>query len=131
MESCNTSPFFLTSSGNPDPKDYPKYMVREAGPEANNPRGRASQRILGTTTRFSFDDWKKAVFDTHVTMADELLPEWLAALRKSAMDSTVAEAVDELERWDHRSTADFCGDDSLHFVASCHLAHKSGNARNF
>jgi acyl-homoserine-lactone acylase len=106
IENCNTSPFFLTSSGNPDPKDYPKYMVREAGPDANNPRGRASQRILGTTTRFSFDDWKKAVFDTHVIMADELLPEWLATLRKSAIDSTVAEAVQELERWDHRSTAD-------------------------
>jgi acyl-homoserine-lactone acylase len=106
MENCNTFPFFLTNSGNPDPENYPKYMVRETGSDANNPRGRASQRILGTTTRFSFDDWKKAVFDTHVTTADEILPEWLATLPKGAMDATVAEAVQELERWDHRSTAD-------------------------
>jgi len=35
-------------------------MLRETGSYADNPRGRASQQILGTTTRFSFDDWKKA-----------------------------------------------------------------------
>ncbi len=106
MENCNTSPFLLTSSGNPAPKNYPRYMVRETGSYADNPRGRASQRILGTTTRFSFDDWKKAAFDTHVITADEVLPEWLATLRKSVKESMVAEAVHELERWDHRSTTD-------------------------
>jgi acyl-homoserine-lactone acylase len=111
MENCNTSPFLLTSSGNPDPKDYPRFMVRETGSYADNPRGRASQRILGSTTRFSFDEWKKAAFDTHVITADEVLPQWLAAVRKGVPESTgnntdVAEAVHELERWDHRSTTD-------------------------
>ena len=106
MENCNTSPFLLTSSGNPDPKNYSRSIVRETGSYADNPRGRASQRILGTTTRFSFDDWKKAAFDTHVITSDELLPEWPATLRKSVMESTGAEAVHELERWDHRSTTD-------------------------
>ena len=106
-------------------------MVREAGPDANNPRGRASHRILGTTTRFSFDDGKKAVFDTHVTMADELLPPWLATLRKSAMESTVVGSRAGTGTLGSSEHGGFCGDDSLHFVASCHLAHKSGNARNF
>ena len=30
MQNCNTTPFLLTSEGNPDPKNYPKYMVQES-----------------------------------------------------------------------------------------------------
>jgi penicillin amidase len=28
MQNCNTTPFLLTSEGNPDPKQFPKYMVQ-------------------------------------------------------------------------------------------------------
>jgi len=105
MENCNTSPFLLTSAGNPDPQNYPKYMVREGtfpGWDANNPRGRASQRILSQTRSFTFDEWTRAAFDTHVVTADELLPGWLANLDPTDSDSRAA--AEELKRWDHRST---------------------------
>jgi acyl-homoserine-lactone acylase len=78
MQNCNTTPFLLTSQGNPDPARFPKYMVQEG----DNPRGRIARRILATTPAFTFEEWTRAAFDTHVIMADELLPAWLAELRE-------------------------------------------------
>ena len=45
MQNCNTTPFLLTSEGNPDPSHFPKYMVQES----DNLRGRIARRILSTT----------------------------------------------------------------------------------
>jgi hypothetical protein len=42
MQNCNTTPFLLTSEGNPDPKNFPSYMVQES----DNLRGEISRRIL-------------------------------------------------------------------------------------
>ena len=42
MQNCNTTPFLLTSEGNPDPKKFPSYMVQEG----DNLRGEISRRIL-------------------------------------------------------------------------------------
>ncbi len=108
MENCNTSPFLLTTAGNPDPSRFPRYMVREGvfpGWDADNPRGRASRRILSTTPRFTFAAWARAAFDTHVITADELLPNWLARLRPAATGSdAIDSAITTLEAWDHEST---------------------------
>jgi acyl-homoserine lactone acylase PvdQ len=97
MQNCNTTPFSLTSSGNPDPARFPRYMVVEG----DNWRGRTSRRILGATTRFTWDDWIKAGFDTRVAAADSLLPQLLAD-SVGAGDSARA-ALDVLARWDRRS----------------------------
>jgi acyl-homoserine-lactone acylase len=110
MQNCNTTPFLLTSEGNPEGARYPKYMVQEG----DTPRGRIARRILSTTPAFSFEAWTRAAFDTHVIRADELLPEFLAELKAaasagiSATNTTRAErlraAYDELSAWDHRAT---------------------------
>jgi acyl-homoserine-lactone acylase len=77
MQNCNTTPFLLTSEGNPDPARFPKYMVQEG----DNPRGRIARRILSTAAPWTFESWTRAAFDTHVLMADELLPVWLPELK--------------------------------------------------
>ena len=97
MQNCNTTPFLLTSSGNPDSSRFPKYMV----PEGDNLRGLVSRKILATTPRFTWDDWVKAAFDTYVIGADSLLPRLLR-------DSTVVSdsgraAVAMLASWNRRS----------------------------
>ena len=106
MQNCNTTPFLLTSDGNPDPKKYPKYMVQEG----DNPRGAISRQILQSTRLFSFEDWRKAAFDTRVMAATTRLPELLAALKEhlgsDGTKTTLRESYDELSRWDHRSTTD-------------------------
>ncbi len=109
MQNCNTTPFLLTSEGNPDPKHFPKYMVQEG----DNPRGAISREILAATPSFTFDAWRKTAFDTRVMAAGIRLPELLAALKEhlgsdSASNgrSPLREAYDELNSWDRRSTID-------------------------
>ncbi|HET6890134.1 MAG TPA: penicillin acylase family protein [Pyrinomonadaceae bacterium] len=107
MQNCNTTPFMLTSDGNPDPKQFPKYMVQEG----DNRRGAISREILASTRLFNFEDWRKAAFDTRVMAATSRLPELLTALKEQLgsdlrSKTSVREAYDELSRWDRRSSTD-------------------------
>jgi acyl-homoserine-lactone acylase len=109
MQNCNTTPFLLTREGNPDPKSFPKYMVQEG----DNPRGAISRQILAATPKFSFDDWRRAAFDTRVMNAQERLPALLAGL-KERLDSgsgqtgsaaaRLREVHNVLGQWNQRST---------------------------
>jgi acyl-homoserine-lactone acylase len=112
MQNCNTTPFLLSSEGNPKTADYPKYMVLEG----DNPRGRIARRILSTTPAWTFEEFARTAFDTRVISADELLPQFLSELKAGASDGMVASntvraerlraAYDELSAWDHRATTD-------------------------
>ena len=107
MQNCNGTPFMLTSEGNPDPKKFPTYMVQES----DNLRSEISRQILAKNAKFTFDDWKRAAFDTRVLGADKGLPTLLAAVKKR-LDSSATpagnfrEAYELLSAWDHRSTVD-------------------------
>jgi acyl-homoserine-lactone acylase len=101
MQNCNTTPFLLTSEGNPDPAHFPKYMVQEG----DNPRGRIARKILDSKLTWTFEEWTQIAFDTRVIMADELLPGWLEEL-KGTTDSRLGEVYAVLSQWDHRATDD-------------------------
>jgi len=101
MQNCNTSPFLLTSEGNPDPKQFPKYMVQEG----DNPRGAISREILASKPTFTFDEWRRLAFDTRVMSAGKDLDPLLAAL-KPANEARLREVYNELARWDRRSAND-------------------------
>ncbi|HET6979875.1 MAG TPA: penicillin acylase family protein [Pyrinomonadaceae bacterium] len=109
MQNCNTTPFLLTSEGNPDPKQFPKYMVQEG----DNPRGAISREILASKPKFTFDEWTRFAFDTRVMSVGRRLPGLLLALKQrldnfpaSAERSRLSEVYDELSRWNHHSTTD-------------------------
>ena len=108
MQNCNTTPFLLTSEGNPDPKQFPKYMVQEG----DNPRGAISREILASKPKFTFEEWTRFAFDTRVMNAGKRLPELIAALKKDldsqsqSGDSRLREVYDELVRWNRQSTND-------------------------
>jgi acyl-homoserine-lactone acylase len=97
MQNCNTSPFLLTSSGNPDSTRFPRYMVREG----DNWRGLTSRRILAATPKFTWDDWVRAAFDTRVAAADSLLPALLADSSRAGDSARAALRV--LSGWDRRT----------------------------
>ncbi len=100
MQNCNTTPFLLTSSGNPDSSKFPRYMVTES----DNWRGLVSRRILGSTPRFTWDAWVRAAFDTYVIAADSLLPGLLRDFTAdAARNARLAPAIDTLTRWNRRS----------------------------
>ena len=107
MQNCNTTPFLLTSEGNPDPRRFPKYMVQEG----DNPRGAISREILSSKATFTFDEWRQLAFDTQVMNAGKRLPELVAALKQhldtpSGGQSSLREIHDELVRWNRRGSQD-------------------------
>jgi acyl-homoserine lactone acylase PvdQ len=71
-----------------------------------------SRRFLSQNKKFTFDEWRRAAFDTTVLGADKYLPSMLAALKKR-LDETNGEgtqnlraAYDELSKWNHQSATD-------------------------
>jgi penicillin amidase len=109
MQNCNTTPFLLTSDGNPDPKQFPKYMVQEG----DNPRGAISREILASKAKFTFEEWTRVAFDTRVMSATKRVPELISKLDQliatigyPGLDRRVMEARAELVRWDKRSAND-------------------------
>ena len=100
MQNCNTTPFLLTSNGNPDSSKFPRYMVQES----DNWRGLVSRRILESTPRFTWDDWVRVAFDNYVIGADSLLPRLLRDFgADSAGNARLAAAIDTLRRWNRHS----------------------------
>jgi penicillin amidase len=101
MQNCNTTPFLLTSEGNPDPKNFPAYMVQES----DNWRSEISRQILAGNKKFTFDDWRRAAFDTRVLGADKHLPRMFDNLKKQLGNNPkLSEPLQVLSSWDHRST---------------------------
>ncbi|HJQ66749.1 MAG TPA: penicillin acylase family protein [Gemmatimonadales bacterium] len=104
MQNCNTSPFLLTSDGNPDSTRFPRYMVTDR----DNPRGLLSRRILASTPRWTFEQWATIAFDTRVVMADSLLPQLIRDYSNLPADSSesgrrLKAAIDTLAAWNHRA----------------------------
>ena len=107
MQNCNTTPFVLTSEGNPDPKKFPSYMVQEG----DNPRGAISRELLASKSTFNFEDWTRLAFDTRVWNAQRRLPALITALKHGiavlipAEDRPrLLEVHNVLVDWDQRST---------------------------
>ena len=98
VQNCNSTPFATTVFGNPDPSEYPKYMVGEP----DNARARISRRILWNKEKFSFDEWAKAGFDTYVIQAETEIPKLVEAFDESH-SAKLLEPVTELRNWDHIS----------------------------
>ena len=104
MQNCNSSPFLLSSSGNPDSTGFPGYMVTEG----DNPRALVSRRILAGREKWTFEEWTAAAFDTRVVMADSLLPQLKRDFESLAPDTSarrrrIAVGVDTLLAWNHRA----------------------------
>jgi penicillin amidase len=110
MQNCNTTPFLLTSEGNPDPKKFPAYMVQEG----DNARGAISREILAGKAKFTFDEWRNLAFDRRVMNAGKRLPGLTSAL-KAQLDSNSLDAAtrvrlrdvhETLSSWNYQSTND-------------------------
>ena len=105
VQNCNSTPFMTTVGGNPDPSEFPKYMVGEP----DTARARISRRILWNKDKFTFDEWAHAGFDTYVIEAETEIPK-LASLWEQVKTTDKARAaklegvITELREWDHVST---------------------------
>ncbi len=104
VQNCNATPFLASGEGdNPDPADFPPYMVSED----DNPRSRISRRILEAQPRFTFDEWARLAFDTRVIEAEVWIPRLAEAISDAgASTGAVREGLELLQSWDGVSTVD-------------------------
>jgi acyl-homoserine lactone acylase PvdQ len=98
MQNCNGTPFLLTSSGNPDPARFPKYLVTEG----DTPRAARSRQLLDSVTTWTFEDLTRMAFDTRMIVPDSLIP--LVANPTAPVEEPVRAAIRQLVAWDRRST---------------------------
>ncbi|MCI0336420.1 MAG: penicillin acylase family protein [Acidobacteria bacterium] len=109
-QNCNATPFLATAEGskdNPETAGFPKYMVSER----DNGRSRISRRVLSERTKFSFEDWARAAFDTRCIEAETLIPKLVAEWEKlkagnPGQAEKTAEAIQVLKSWNGVSTFD-------------------------
>src|SRR5262249_41695170 len=107
VQNCNSTPFLTTTEGNPDKSLFPAYMVGEG----DTPRAEISRRILSTTSKFSFDDWVREAFDTHILEAERAIPalvnDW-EKLKQSEPEraAKLADVIAALQGWDRVSTVE-------------------------
>jgi acyl-homoserine-lactone acylase len=107
VQNCNQTPFTTTTDGNPEVVKFPEYMTREQ----DNARAKISRRILTATTKFSFDDWSKAAWDTRILESETAIPELAAEWEKlKAVDAARADklspVIAELKAFNHLATLD-------------------------
>lgn len=101
MQNCNSTVFETTSDGNPERGRYPAYMVTEE----DTLRARRARQVLGGTAVFTFEEFARAVLDTRISLADDLLPPLLEAPAPPA----VADMMAELAAWDRTASVDAVG----------------------
>lgn len=107
VQNCNSTPFLTSSTDNPDRSKYPVYMA----PDLDTPRAQMSRRILSSREKFTFEEWTRASLDTHIIMAEAMVPELVSIweqLRQSdaAKAGKLAEPVTVLKSWDYNSRID-------------------------
>ncbi|MFW6193077.1 MAG: penicillin acylase family protein [Gemmatimonadota bacterium] len=108
IQNCNSTPFLSTEGpGNPDPDDFPGYMVVEG----DSPRSREARRILSGQDAWTFEAWADSSYSTHVGLAEEEIPEivrsWEALRdRNPERAESIRPAVELLADWNRVSTVD-------------------------
>ena len=112
VQSCNSSPFTTTDLENPNPADYPDYMVREIGVDRR--RSKRSRQLLGEAQGITFEDFQKLNFDAHLYWHMTELENWkreFSELQKSAPDKAarVKPYLDHLAEWDGNADVDSTG----------------------
>ncbi len=106
LQNTNSNPFTATDGLTDERVAFPPYMV---GRETDNPRARSSRRVLGELRDVTLEDFARAVLDTRLTAADDLLPPLLEEFRqleqtRPTRANLVREPVRELETWDREAT---------------------------
>lgn len=107
LQNCNGTPFLSTSIGNPDPTEFPSYMVTEG----DNARHRQARQILSNMEKFTFEDWAREAYSTHLMNAENDISALVTAWEElkqtdPSRAKDIAEAVDLLKQWNGVSTVD-------------------------
>ncbi len=112
LVNSNSSPMVATDPIPYAREDFPPYMI---GPEEDNARARSSRRVMAGLREATFDDFANAVWDSHLSLADSLVPSLTADWERleaqapgepapeglgSDSRDRLGEAVERLRAWD-------------------------------
>lgn len=103
IQNCNSTPFTVSGSSSPDPKNYPSYMA----PDKENPRGIHAVRVLKDEQTFTLEKLIAAAYDPYLPGFEALLPSLIKAYDASAKSNDTlrtkyAEGIQMLINWDLR-----------------------------
>jgi acyl-homoserine-lactone acylase len=109
VQNCNSTPFFATDEGNPSIGDFPSYMVEDRFDDKR--RAKVSRMLLRGMHDITYEQWKKAAFDTTLYWPLVNLPRLTLELKAleetdSALAAKARPYLDHLLKWDCRSTID-------------------------
>ncbi|MGH8225850.1 MAG: penicillin acylase family protein [Gammaproteobacteria bacterium] len=110
MQNTNSSPFHTTAEDNPKPANFPSYVVAGQGSQDHpNFRSWESRRLLSQPGKFTFDEWQRMAFDTHLIKADKDIPVLVAAWKKllttePARAEKLRPMVEGLRGWDRNGS---------------------------
>lgn len=107
VQSSNSTPFLTSTTDNPERSKFPVYMA----PDLDTPRAQTARRILSSKDKFTFEDWTRVSFDTHMILAETLVPEIVSIWEKlrqtdQARANKFAEPITALKSWDYDSRID-------------------------
>jgi acyl-homoserine-lactone acylase len=105
IQNANNSPWFTSLRDRIDPTKFPSYV--EHHPLALRPQ--MALQMLESRDKFSVDDVREMKFNTHVLLADRVLPDLLnagASVEGGTPSADLVHALDVLRRWDRRVAAD-------------------------
>jgi acyl-homoserine-lactone acylase len=105
IQNTNNWPFSAAGPASPKRENYPAYMWTKG----ENPRGVHAVEVLENLHRVTLDSLITAAYDGHLTAFDVLLPPLLKAYDGLPSDDprrrALAEPIEELRRWDRRTSA--------------------------
>ncbi len=107
VQSSNSTPFLTSTTDNPERSKFPVYMA----PDLDTPRAQMGRRILSSKDKFSFEEWARVSFDTHMILAETLVPELVSIWEKlrqtdAAKVNKLAEPIAVLKSWDYDGKID-------------------------
>jgi acyl-homoserine-lactone acylase len=107
VQSSNSTPFLTSTSHNPERSKFPVYMA----PDLDTPRAQMGRRILSSKDKFTFEEWSRLSLDTHIILAETLVPELVSIWEKLrqtdvAKANKLAEPIAVLKSWDYDSKID-------------------------
>lgn len=109
IQNCNSTPFTTADDGNPNPGDFPSYMIEDRHDDKR--RAKRSREMLRAMDNLTLEQLEGAVFDTELYWARHELPKYEAMLKelkqtKPALARQAKPLLDTLLAWDCRVTED-------------------------
>lgn len=106
VQNCNCSPYVTTDSGNPQRKNFPKYMVRDW--DIDKRRSKLARELLSDANNVSFDWYQQLCFDSTLYWPRTEKPNWQREFKlMQEMDPELAKKlepyVDALIQWDGKA----------------------------